>query len=64
MEARRNKTLWAASLIVIGVASLFLFGTRLAGIALPDAAVRVLGILDLAALAVLGFTTVRGRMKR
>lgn len=59
METRRNKALWAVSLIVIGVTSLVLFGTKLAGTAMPDAAVRVLGILDLAALPVLGFTTVR-----
>lgn len=59
METKRNNILWAVSLIVIGVASLLLFGTQTAGAGLPDAVTRLLGVLDLAALAVLGFTSVR-----
>lgn len=64
METKRNKALWAASLMVIGAATLLLFGFKLAGIPLPDPAVRVLGVMELAALPVLMFTTVQKLRKR
>lgn len=54
MSARNNNRLWAASLIVIGVATVLL----LAG-SVPDLALRMLGIVELIALPVLAFTTVR-----
>lgn len=59
METKRNNILWAVSLIVIGTASLLLIGTQIAGAGLPDAVTRLLGVVDLAALALLGFTSVR-----
>lgn len=64
METKRNNALWAASLMVIGVATLLLFGFRLAGITLPDPVVRVVGAAELVALPVLAFTTVRKLRKR
>lgn len=62
MKRGKNRTLWAASLMVLGIADLAQFGLRMAGIQLPDAAVRLLGALYLIALPVLGFTTARGLM--
>ncbi len=50
---------WSVSLIVIGVATLIHAGSRLMGIVLPDAVVRTVGIVDLLALFVLAFTSVK-----
>ena len=56
---RRVNQLWALSLIVIGCASMIHAGAGLLGLELPDWAVRVLGLADLAALPVLAYTSVR-----
>lgn len=58
MKTGSNNVLWAVSLIVLGAAAVQ-FGLRLAGVPLPDALARPLGIVCLAALPVLAFTTVR-----
>lgn len=63
MNKKRNDLLWAVSMIVIGAACLAHFGLRLAGVTLPDTAVRLLGALYLAALPVLAYTTVM-KLKR
>lgn len=55
----KTDKLWAASLIVIGAVTLVYTVTSLAGFELPDALKRILGVLDLIALPVLVFTTVR-----
>lgn len=59
MSAKNNNRLWAVSLIAIGVAALLLLGMRLAAGSVPDLALRVLGAIELLALPVLAFTTVR-----
>lgn len=59
MKTGSNNVLWAVSLIVLGAAAAVQFGLRLAGVPLPDALARLLGIVCLAALPVLAFTTVR-----
>ncbi len=64
MERKRNNALWIVSLVILGGASLLLLGTQLAGAPLPDLAVRLLGLVDLAALAVLGYTSVRKLQNR
>ena len=51
--------LWAVSLIVMGGAAVLLAGSRIAGAGLPDAAVRTLGVIDLIALPVFAFASVR-----
>ena len=50
---------WAISLLIIGVVTLFLTITSFINLGLPDALTRVLGVLDLCALVVLAFTTVK-----
>lgn len=50
---------WAISLIVIGITTLIFVGSNIVRIELPDIAVRVLGVVDLAALPVLAFSTVK-----
>ncbi len=59
----KNDRLWCVSLLVIGVATIILAGSNVIGAALPDAAVRVVGIVDLIALPVLAYATVK-RMKK
>ena len=58
---KNNKLLlvWSISLLVIAGLTLVTSITNIIGISLPDTAVRIIGILDLIALPVLAFTTVR-----
>ena len=55
---KRNDLLWSMSLLVIGIATVILAGSNIIGIALPDIAVRITGVIDLIALPVLAYTTV------
>ncbi len=50
---------WAVSLLIIAFTTLVLTVCNFAGIDLPDALKRVLGVLDLISLAVLAFTSVK-----
>ncbi len=50
---------WSFSLIVIGVRSIILGGSNLLSIKMPDLAVRIIGIIDLIALPILAYTTVK-----
>ncbi len=50
---------WSFSLIVIGVCSIILGGSNLLSIKMPDLAVRIIGIIDLIALPILAYTTVK-----
>lgn len=54
-----NEKLWAISLLIIGVISLFISISNIAGIALPVIAKRVLGIAELIVLPVFVYATVR-----
>lgn len=53
------KRIWAASLIVLELAVVLLGLFRLLWAGVPDAVVRTLGAVMLAALPVFAFTTVR-----
>lgn len=55
----KNTLLWSLSLLIIGVATLILAGSNIIGIELPDVIVRIIGIVDLIALPVLAYTTVK-----
>ena len=50
---------WAVSLLVIGFLSIFFMINGFVDLGFPDAVTRILGILDLVAVAVLVFTTVK-----
>lgn len=54
----KNDLIWGISLIIIGIATFILAGSNIIGIMLPDAAVRIIGVLDLIALPFLIYTTV------
>lgn len=45
--------------MIIGIATFILAGANVAGIELPDVAVRILGIVDLIALPFLAYSTVK-----
>lgn len=60
---KKNDLLWSLSLFVIGIATIVLAGSNLIGINLPSIAVRILGIIDLIALPVLAFSTVKKMRK-
>ena len=56
---KTNDLLWSISLFIIGIVSIILFGSNIIGIELPDIVVRILGVIDLLALPVLVYTTVK-----
>ncbi|MBR6536623.1 MAG: hypothetical protein IKT67_05435 [Lachnospiraceae bacterium] len=59
MKNKKLLLVWSISLLVIAGLTLVTSITNIIGISLPDTAVRIIGILDLIALPVLAFTTVR-----
>ena len=59
MNSKIINTMWSISLMVIGIATLFLIGANIFTMRLPDMIVRTLGIIDLVSLAVLVFSTVK-----
>ena len=56
---KRNDLLWSISLLVIGLAAIILNGLNIIGIDVPDIVVRIIGVIDLLALPVLVYTTVK-----
>ena len=56
---KRNDLLWGISLLVIGLATIILTGLNISGIDVPDIVVRIIGVIDLLALPVLVYTTVK-----
>jgi len=59
MELKTVNLLWSVSLFVIGIVTIIFAATNLAEIELPDMAVRVLGVVDLVALPILLFSSVK-----
>ena len=51
--------LWALSLISIGICTVILVGINFLSIDLSDFIIRIVGLIDLAALPILGYTTVK-----
>lgn len=50
---------WAFSLIAIGICTIILAGSNILSIELPDFITLTVGIIDLIALPILGYTTVK-----
>lgn len=50
---------WSCSLFVIGICTIILAGSSLLRIGLSDFMTRGIGLIDAAALPVLGYTTVK-----
>lgn len=64
MESKRTDRVWAMSLIAVGIATVILAGAGLFGARLPDIVVRSIGMLDLAVLFTLAFSTAKKIIKR
>ncbi len=56
---KHHRDVWAVSLLIISFVTIALFVCRFAGIDLPDTLKRALSVLDLIALIVLVFTSVK-----
>ncbi len=56
---KTNDLMWSLSLLIIGVATVILAGSNVIGIELSDVAARMVGIVDLIALPVLAYTTLK-----
>lgn len=58
---KKNDLMWCFSLLIIVAlaATIILAGSNIIGIELPDIAVRIIGIIDLIALPVLAYTTIK-----
>ncbi len=56
---KKSDLMWSISLIAIGIATFILAGTNIVGIDLPDMLVRLLGIVDLVALPILVYSTIK-----
>lgn len=55
----KNDKIWKASCIVIVIITAVWVTCKLSGAVLPDMAFRAMGLLEMAALFVLGYTTVK-----
>lgn len=61
---KRNDRLWGVSLILMGICAFIISGSRLLGIVLPDAAVRLLGAASLVGLLVFGYASAKKFLRR
>ena len=61
MTTDRINRLWGISLIVIALVTLIIVGSGMIGLELPAAAKIICGFIDLIALVVLVYTSVRRR---
>lgn len=55
--------IWALTLFVIGICTIILAGTNIIGIELPDVIVRIIGVIDLIAIPVLVYATIKKTQK-
>ena len=56
-----NTRLWGLSLLTISAAAVILAVCNMAGIQLPDAVVRIMGVLDICAIPVFVYASIRKR---
>ena len=63
MTLKTITRLWCIALLVISIATLIYAGSNIAGIKLPDICIRILGIVELIALPVLAYTSIKKRGK-
>lgn len=64
MKKDKDMILWSVSLLVMGIVTILLAGSNLVGATLPDVATRLFGIIDLIALPVFAYASVRRWKKR
>ena len=56
---KKNTRLWCLSLLIISIVRVIWAVCNIAGIELPDVAVRIMGVLDICAVPVLAYTSIR-----
>ena len=56
---KKNKILWSLSLFIISVVSVIWVVCNLTGIEISDVAIRIMGVLDLCAIPVLIYTSLK-----
>lgn len=59
MKSKKINMLQLISLLIIGIVTMILVSSVLIGAKLPDMVIRILGVIDLMALPVLAFLTVK-----
>ena len=59
VSSKNINLFWAISLMAIGIATFIIAVTNIIGVQLPDIVIRILGIIELIALPVLVFTTIK-----
>ncbi len=59
MDKKNMKLWWSLSLIIIAIITVILAVCNIFGIELPDAAIRIMGLLDICAVPVLVYTSIR-----
>lgn len=59
MNNKKYRLIWAAGLIVLGLAALLMAVNAIAGGTLPDVLVQILGIVILIELPVVVYTTIK-----
>lgn len=59
MSSKNINLFWAISLMAIGIATFIIAVTNIIVVQLPDIVIRLLGIIELIALPVLVFTTIK-----
>lgn len=64
MESKKINRMWGISLLAVGIATMILAGTGIVGIELPRIVVVIIGIVELAALPLLSFSTVKKVINR
>ncbi len=55
----KNDLMWGLSLLTIGVATVILAGSNIIGTELPDVAKIIIGVVDLVALPILVYSTIK-----
>jgi hypothetical protein len=64
MKLKKLRISWSVSLFVIGIATSVLAWSNIIGIEFDDTIIRIIGIINLLALPVLVFTTVKLHKKK
>ena len=58
---KKNRILWGLSLFIISIVSVIWVVCALVGIEISDVAIRIMGVLDLCAIPVLIYTSLKNK---
>lgn len=60
---KKNTRLWCLSLLIISIVTVIWAVCNMIGLELPDVAVRIMGVLDICAIPVLVYTSIKKKEK-